>query len=561
MTNDEPALPAFTRVGPKNEYAKLHKLLWPTGPSSQPADSAAPEPERLARHIEACAVDLSLWTDDQGRDPTAMDVESEESPPAPLIRYINLAKHQTLAVHRLTTLKTLIVRQEYVDFMAHAMQGDEIHCFLTGQPGIGKSMGAGYFLFCLLASGQPVFFIPDTYNVYYFSETGVDVMPATDPIWGDEDVKSALGLSWILIDVDIGSQEWSPRAWVQQARCLVWTSSPRASRMHHFKKQFDADVWYMKPWSFEEITAVTTLEKRDFKDVRARLAMSGPVARSLFSKAEMVNATSIDEVVKKALADDLFNFTTSDPNHEMFLIRPKEVLDEAGRPSLQRQHLSLDFLCNYIASRTAELTERHVEKVRRQLAQAFDYPRTRSAASKLVESMLHRLLIYRKINLPAALGGGPVAGDLELIGQAEDFFLETHAPNRRDCRPLYLRPQSPSFAAVDAILVTEAMLCLIQSSLAATHSHVIKTMLQILIRLNTNKIPVDSLRLVYCITGTDDSQVEPVMREASNTLKTLQANSRAPDLGNPSKIALKRLGKLEVMGFRFDTEKGLVPLS
>jgi hypothetical protein len=146
MTNDEPALPGFTRVDPDDQYAILHKLLWPTGPtSSQPADSAAPEPERLARHIDACAADLSLWTDDQDSDATAMDVDhSERPPPAPPIRYINLAEveHESLAVHRLSALDMVIVRQEYVDFMAHAtapaMQGKKIHVFLTGQPGIGK---------------------------------------------------------------------------------------------------------------------------------------------------------------------------------------------------------------------------------------------------------------------------------------------------------------------------------------------------------------------------------------------------------------------------------------
>ncbi|KAF8215884.1 hypothetical protein K438DRAFT_1799642 [Mycena galopus ATCC 62051] len=352
-----------------------------------------------------------------------MDVdESEEPPPAPSIRYINLVEHERLSIHRLSALETLIVRQEYVDFMDHVMQGRKIRCFLTGQPGIGKSIGACYFLFRLLASGQSVFFIPDEVSVFYFSEAGVDVVNAGDPIWGHVDVKRALRRSWVLIDVEVGSQEWFPGTWVERAHCLVWTSSPRATRMHHFNKQFKAAAWYMKPWSLEEIAAVMTLEKRDLKDIRARLAMSGPVPRSLFGDPQM--ATSIDQVVNKALAHDLFDFATSDPSHEMFLIQPKEVLDEAERPSLQRNACSFDFLCNYIASRTAELTEQHV---RRQLAQAFDNPHTRSAGGKLVESMVHRALIFQNIDLPATLGGGPVAGDLDLLGQAECFSQNSRA--------------------------------------------------------------------------------------------------------------------------------------
>ncbi|KAJ7885118.1 hypothetical protein B0H14DRAFT_3856976 [Mycena olivaceomarginata] len=496
-----------------------------------------------------------------------MDVDdSERPPPAPPIRYINLAEveHKSLAVHRLTPLDMIIVRQEYVDFMAHAtahvMQGKKIHVFLTGQPGIGKSIGAGYFLFRLLASGQSVFFIPDKHRVFYFSEAGVDVVNASHDM-GDVDVERALRCSWILIDVETGSQEWFPDPWVELASCLVWTSSPRERRMHHFIKQYEATAWYMKPWSLEEITAVMALQKRDPKDIRARFATSGPVARSLFRDPNMVTNTSLDKVINKALADNLFNFATSNLVDQMFLIRPQEVLDEAERPSLQRRACSFEFLSNYIASRTAELTEQHVEKVQQQLARAFDNPETRSAAGKLVESMLHRALIYRKIDLPAAFGGGPVAGELELIGKAEDFCLETHAPDRRDCRPLYLRPQTPNFAAVDAILVTAAVLCLFQSSLATSPSHVVKTLLQILTGLKTNKIAVDSLRLVYCVVGTDEDRVKRLVREASEKLTALQASPQARELRNLSQIALTRLNKLRVVGFKFDTQKGLVPLS
>ncbi len=180
----------------------------------------------------------------------------------------------------------------------------------------------------------------------------------------------------------------------------------------------------------------------------------------------------------------------------MFLVRPQEVFDEAGQPSLQRKECSFDFLSNYVASRTAELMEPHIEKIRRQLAYAFDSPHTRSAASKLVESMLHRALIRPRIDLPTTFGGGPVKGELELIGQAEDFFLEPHAKDQRDCRPLYLRPQSSNFAALDAILITATVRYLIQSSRATLHSHVVKTLLHILNILETNKFAVDSLCLV-----------------------------------------------------------------
>ncbi len=140
MTGDQPALPGFTRVvDPNHQYLVLHQRLWPPeSTSSLPADLAAPEPERLAQYIETSNADLSFWTEDKVGDVTAMDVDNSEQPPT--IRYINLTKHTSLALLRLIDLDTLIVRQEYVDFMAHAnaIWGKKINFFLTGQPGIGE---------------------------------------------------------------------------------------------------------------------------------------------------------------------------------------------------------------------------------------------------------------------------------------------------------------------------------------------------------------------------------------------------------------------------------------
>ncbi|KAJ7068702.1 hypothetical protein C8F01DRAFT_620191 [Mycena amicta] len=124
-----PLLPGFSGLSSGNRYAILHELLWPTGTQ-----------DRLAPYIEAWNPNLSLWTAGD-----AMDVDQADEPPpapAPMIRYITLAKHRRLAVDLLQGLDTMIIRQEYVDFLADAMQqvqeGKQPRFFLTGQPGIGK---------------------------------------------------------------------------------------------------------------------------------------------------------------------------------------------------------------------------------------------------------------------------------------------------------------------------------------------------------------------------------------------------------------------------------------
>ncbi|KAJ6471861.1 hypothetical protein C8R45DRAFT_1013418 [Mycena sanguinolenta] len=550
-------LPQFTLATPENPYTKLHGLLWPKGPtSSQPGDP--PEPEPLRKCIQV----WNLSTDDAA----AMDLDEDEDelpPPPPQMRYLDLRKHETFRVHRLRSKmhSTFLVRQEYIEFMAHATQCQERNrrFFLTGQPGIGKSMGACYFLFHLLASGQSVFFIPDTNVIYYFSENGVQQAIA-DINMDHSLIEQAVERSWVLIDADVGlKDDWCPHSWVEPAAGLVWTSSPMATRMRRFTKQLSASAWYMKPWSSQEIAAVTKLDGKDPQDVRDRLSRGGPVARNLFGAPQMAPGTSLDHVINVAL-NNLFTFRTSELSHRVFLLQPLDVLDQTGRPCLDRHEYSFHFLSNYIASHTSELMEEQVDKIRRQLSYAFDNPRIHSVAGKLIESMLHRALVHRKIDLPDAFGGGPVAGQLELVGQAEDFVLEPHTPSQRECRPLYLRPQSPTFAAVDAILVARDVLCLVQSSPATLYSHVVKTLLGILTRLKTNKVAVDSLRLVYCVVGTDEGRGTRLLREASDKLTALQADPQAHELGNLSQIARERLNKLRVVGFTFDTEKNICML-
>ncbi|KAJ7068832.1 hypothetical protein C8F01DRAFT_624166 [Mycena amicta] len=558
MTNEEPAtdklvpLPGFRPVFPSSEYATLHRLLWRTG------ETAAAEPRQLAKYIKTCEGDLR-WT--AGGE--SMQVDEPDQPP-PEIRYIDLtlAEARSFAVHRLFTIGKMIIRQEYVEFLAHALRTaqkeNNPRFFLAGQPGIGKSVGAVYFLLWLLASGHSVFFVPNKPdNIFYFSQAGVVFAKADDNIMSTLEVHNALSQSWFLVDVDASAR--IPEAWVERARCLVWTSAPKEDGQYTFRKQRTA-TWYMKPWSWEEIAALSMLEGRDPSDIWARFTKSGPVARSFFTEMDPVD---IDQVIKQALADNLFQFATdlgenaAKGSHQMFLIQPLEVLDD-GQGSLQRNKCSFHFLSNYVASRTVELMEQRLDNIQQQLAIAFASPDTRPAAGKLVESILHRAFIKQKIDLPNAFGGGKIEGAFELIGKAENFFLEISASDQRNCRPLYLRPQSPNFAAVDAILVTKTVLCLIQCSLTDTHSHDIKTLLQIVARLETHHIEVDPLKLLYCVVGINKDRVKQLVCEGTKKLKALQASVQAQGLGHLSQITVTLLSRLEVVGFTLHTWSGLL---
>ncbi|KAJ7738085.1 hypothetical protein DFH07DRAFT_841473 [Mycena maculata] len=563
-------LPGFQPVEERSDYKQLHRLLW-RPPTSLLAASAAREPAALAEYVD-------VWTDGGGNGEggvDAMDVGEDESEPPPRpgpppIRFIDLDKHPELRVHNLLEPypPTVVVRGEYVEFMAHALQvekADERRFYLTGQPGIGKSVGACYFLFWLLASGQSVFFIPATDAVYYFSEAGVQQAIDGNVERDSLDVRAAVKRSWVLVDVDVGDSpsaaDWYPRRWVKPCAALVWTSSPREERRRRFTDRFLARVWYMSPWSSEEIAAVTKLEKKVPAEIQARFRLSGPVARSLFFKLARASTADIDQVIKKSFTKGLFEFATSqdspdeESSHRMYLVRPQEKLDVDGVPRLVREEPTFDFLSSYVATRIVELMDQNLDTVRERLVSAFDNPLTRSAAGKLVESMLHRAL-RRGLVAPFGVGGRRLS-ELALIGKAADFILEAHVALPPP--PLYLRPQSQNFAAVDAIVVSDAVLWLIQSSVADWHSTVFKTLIAILVRLEQKGIKVDGVRLVYCLVGTNDQRVGRLVRAATKKLTALQAArqvDRVRELGQRVSV-VNRLLKLDVEGYTFSTLTGL----
>jgi hypothetical protein len=240
----------------------------------------------------------------------------------------------------------------------------------------------------------------------------------------------------------------------------------------------------------------------------------------------------------------------------MYLVRPQESWDEDGVPRLVRAEPSYIFLSSHVAARTVELMAESADTLRERLASAFDHPPTRGAAGKLVESILHQALLRGSVD-PLGVGGHGLS-ELAFIGEAPNFILEAHMTLPPP--PLYLRPQSQTFAAVDAIVVTDTVLWLVQSSVSDRHSLVFKTLLAILLRLEKQGIKVHGRRLVYCPIGTDDQRVGSVARSAAWKLKALKAADsadRTRELGQTSEKSLNWFMKLDVEGHWFANLNGL----
>jgi hypothetical protein len=253
----------------------------------------------------------------------------------------------------------------------------------------------------------------------------------------------------------------------------------------------------------------------------------------------------------------LFEFATSqegtdeEASHRMYLVRPQESWDEDGVPRLVRAEPTYIFLSSHVAARTVELMAESADTFRERLASAFDHPPTRGAAGKLVESILHRALLRGLID-PFGVGDHGLS---ELaLGEAPNFILEAHMPLPPP--PLYLRPQSQTFAAVDAIVVTDTVLWLVQSSVSDRHSLVFKTLLATLLRLEKQGIEVTGFRLVFCLIGTDDQRVRSVARSAARKLTALKAADSADqtrELGQSETVVNRLITKMDVEGYSFVT--------
>ncbi|KAJ7460701.1 hypothetical protein FB451DRAFT_500318 [Mycena latifolia] len=576
-------LPQFTWV---NLYNPLRDALWPAVGGPVADESARGEPPALLDRIETLTPDDGWLTpsskksdsdamdvddpdgDGQGEDEDPTDGEDVNEGPAK-IRYIDLEAHPALAIDDLElevdrhhNKATFVVRHEYGLFMKHAMSrvsnppddSYRARFFVTGQPGIGKCFGCYYFLFRLLALGQSVFFVNSSTTVYYFSSDGVqrtEETPTNEPT-----TVNALRVSWVLIDTD-GESDWVPPKIFNRARCVVWTSSPRESRIKEFLKRFGAETWYMKPWSSKEIAAVTERLAIDRDKLLNRLDTGGPVARSLWGGIPVPSAQTIDAAINNALSSNIFAFTPTDV-HRVFLIQPLVVIDErSGRTCLQRTDYSAEFISAHIAHRTLDLAQYHLERVQGQLAAALNISTTRSVAGKLVEGMMHRALT-RGMQLPAVFGAGTVAGTLELIGKAGSFVCETAPTDIAKERPLYLRPESSNFAAV----VTHEKLGFIQASPGDSHRRDFGTMLRIMSRLARGaQVDVSGLgEVIYCLVGTVPEHVQKLVTEASGTLaelKTFDAQKLGKELGmRHTKIAHTRLSTFWVVGYTFDHKQG-----
>ncbi|KAJ7147013.1 hypothetical protein C8R44DRAFT_758592 [Mycena epipterygia] len=530
-------------------------------------------------------------------EPADADADDVGDGPAE-VRYINLADHPTLLdFNQLRTQQTFhgekalfVVRDEYKQFIQHALNlslhhGPDPPLFrfcVTGQPGIGKSFGAHYFLLYLLGLGKPVFWVQED-GAYHFNADGVQRLCNLNNLPDLPVVHRALQQSWVLIDVD--QQEWMPNKKYSISPFVVRTSSPRDMRWKYFSKNFEpSERWFMKPWSTKEIAAAACvfcfccrssggthadLGKHSDRlgctehDVVVRMRWCGPVARYLF-RGKPPTVQQVGSDIDAALSGNPFAFDAqpnSQPVYRVFLVAPAVIKEDSGGRRLAREDFFAEFLTPDVATKTFELAENRMDKLQDFVSRAFDVSSTRGVAGRLVEGLMHRSLSHG-IKLPAVFGGDSVAATLELLGKADAFRMKgVPTPDR----PLYLRPLLPAFAAVDAMIsVTPELLLLLQTSLGVVHSKDFGAMLGTVARLPAGAgVAVNTLKeVVYCLVGSTAFRVQGLVRAAKATLATLKKLAKddkkrfRDEVGVQTDVACTRILMFRVVGLTFDHRTG-----
>ncbi|KAJ7072679.1 hypothetical protein C8F01DRAFT_1104913 [Mycena amicta] len=559
-------------------FVDLHNDLWPapgrTTEFSQRVKFLAPDDQWLVSSPEATAMEVdapaSEGEDGEGMSNKASEGESQGSHNSadlnedPVeIGFIDLKAYPSLVILDFEVLvkerrdhAVLIVRDDYDCFLHHARARVEkaerassfgpisTAFFVTGQPGIGKSYGCFYLLFRLLAMGQSVFFIHSQTETVYFSGTGVQENVTGRPSSSHYATTDAIRKSWVLINVD-GKEEWDCPEIYQVAHCIVWTSSPRDTRMREFCKRFKAEEWYMRTWSTKEIAAATQLFGMSPDEVLRRMETGGPVARALFAAAPKPSTEKLADTIVQALAQNIFDYshigsTGTPPMDRILTIDPLVVVDSSGRARLQRTDYS----------------------IQEQLAATLNISATRTLAGRAIEGLMHRKL-ERGMTVPEVFGKEcVVAKTFMLRGRADAFDLEIGLTDVARQSPIYLRPRAQNFSAVDGIFVAKDTLGLIQTSLGDSHSRDFGIILKIISRLKdgANIDVKNDWKLFYCLIGTSKDRVGKLVAEAVTThakLKELNKEGLGQQLAiPPTKVARDRLHKLSIVGFTFHPKEG-----
>ncbi|KAF7301465.1 hypothetical protein MIND_00711900 [Mycena indigotica] len=559
----------------ESEHQTLWDNFWSNGPEYSSNHS---EPLHLVQHIKTIEVNDSwlapasaikvppVMQGDKNERLESEVLEQQDKIPTQL-RCLELSqkiRDALISLNANSVTKTnpaLIIRKEYIEFFQCALDGIEAgkrnRFFVTG-----KTFLSYYIVLRLLASGTPFFLVNEASSAYHFSTDGVQRYSLIDRT---RSLHEKLVTSWVIIDIDA---EWTIPPLFMNPLCLVWTSSPVHSRMKRMRNHFSATIWYMLPWDTTEIVAATELLGLEPKVITKMYAMYGPVARDLFDTAvtterERIEAAQmqINEMITDArhflLTEE--NLSGVQPSHQIFLIRPRRMFDD-GRHYWSRSQYDAEFRSEFMAQKFAECAQQHLDLLQFNIATAFNMSSTRGLAGKMFETLIHRAIVFNQTLLPDVFGRVS-APSISITGSTTKFSLAFDPARQALQLPLYLHPTAHNFGAVDAIIVTNASIGLLQISLSATfYRRDFGAMLDILDWMKTGA--VCDQPIYYCLVGFNIDNIRRLMSQASKSLeeaKEMDAEELSKAFPTRDQVvAHKHLANFQVVGYIFNRREGFI---
>ncbi|KAN0073583.1 hypothetical protein V8E55_012190 [Tylopilus felleus] len=199
------------------------------------------------------------------------------------VEYINLTEHhlafEILLGWAVRDQVKILVREEYRTALHELETNNTYHygAYITGQPGIGKTLFLAYVLVAHLGQKRTVAWQDPTGAPFYmlFRDTATfysltDATPLYD-----------YGPLWALSDSNAGVQSPPSIFYGTTGVRTIQTTSPKESRWKKWSKQGGAECYVMDIWSGKEITDLAMLLNLDVQRMTTLVEKWGGVPRIL----------------------------------------------------------------------------------------------------------------------------------------------------------------------------------------------------------------------------------------------------------------------------------------
>ncbi|KAI9441165.1 hypothetical protein BJY52DRAFT_502931 [Lactarius psammicola] len=341
---------------------------------------------------------------------------------------------------------------------------------VTGQPGIGKSCFLYYLLLRSLSAMRPVALeLPR--QIIIFQDNGVYSLPLTaDPNRFPEG-------TWALSDSNVITKR-PCNAFLEAAGCqrawIIQTTSPLEVRWKEWSKEHNADVFVMKYFSIDEITALSKLFGLDVGKIQRLYERWGPSARTcvkLLKGGEDSHERRVKNAAKMFVKNPPITaeFDETKVFHVLFSIRPDKE-DRNGR-MIQIVEIATDHIETIISYAAADAKAQERIDFYQEISRR---PEFRVSAGKMFKGfVLSWLYACSGVEPIRCFATGQPDLEIPACGKEKTTFFDSEnrlGKVQGDEPPLCFLPTSESFPTGSAVVITHEFIITIQVTVSDQHS-------------------------------------------------------------------------------------------